>query len=82
MSEEMKHPNPCDLYLPKDYEDDLDYRQPKPIISSTETSDDEERHPHPLMFPHLTTLFLLNHLRFYKILSIWQIRLPEVIPSK
>jgi hypothetical protein len=44
MSEEIKPVSPVDLPLPKDYEDDFDYRQPKPIISSTETSDDEDRH--------------------------------------
>jgi len=43
MSEETNPVNPLDLPLPKDYEDDLDYRQPKPIISSTETSDDEDK---------------------------------------
>jgi hypothetical protein len=44
MSEKMKPVNPANLPLPKDYEEDLDYRQHKPIISSTETSDDEDRH--------------------------------------
>jgi hypothetical protein len=43
MSEETNPVNPLDLPLPKDYKDDLDYRQPKPIISSTETSDNEDK---------------------------------------
>jgi hypothetical protein len=43
MSEETNPVNPLDLPLSKDYEDDLDYRQPKPIISYTETSDDEDK---------------------------------------
>jgi hypothetical protein len=40
MSKETK--KPCDLHLPKDYKDDLDYRQPKPVINSTDTSDNDE----------------------------------------
>jgi hypothetical protein len=43
MSEETNPVNPLDLPLPKDYEDDLDNRLPKPIISSTENSDDEDK---------------------------------------
>jgi hypothetical protein len=35
--------DPAHLHLPRDYEEDFDYRQPKPIISSTDTSDDEEK---------------------------------------
>ncbi len=32
MSGEKKPLNPCDLFLPKDYEDDLQYRQTQPEI--------------------------------------------------
>ena len=41
MSGEEKPLNPCDLFLPKDYEDDLNYRQHQPEIN-TDTSDDDE----------------------------------------
>ncbi len=41
MSGEEKPLNPCDLFLPKDYEDDLQYRQTQPEIN-TDTSDDDE----------------------------------------
>ncbi len=40
MSREKKPLNPCDLFLPKDYEDDLQYRQTQPEIN-TDTSDDD-----------------------------------------
>jgi hypothetical protein len=43
MSEETKLVNPANLHLPRDYEDNLEYRQPKPIINSTDTSDDKEK---------------------------------------
>jgi hypothetical protein len=43
MSEETNSVDPADLQLPRDYEEDLDYRQPKPIISSTDTSEDEDK---------------------------------------
>jgi len=43
MSEKTKPVNPANLLLPTDYEGDFEYRQPSPIISSTETSDDEDR---------------------------------------
>ena len=42
MSGEEKPLNPCDLFLPKDYEDDLQYRQTQPEIN-TDTSDDDDR---------------------------------------
>ena len=68
MSEETNPINPADLHLPRDYEEDLDYRQPKPIINSTDTSDDEEKidlvKPHLLIIPLLITLILQIHLRF------------------
>ncbi len=41
MSGEEKPLNPRDLFLPKDYEDDLRYRETQPEIN-TDTSDDEE----------------------------------------
>ncbi len=41
MSGEKKPLNPCDLFLPKDYEDDLEYRQHQPEIN-TDTSDDDD----------------------------------------
>ncbi len=41
MSGEEKPLNPCDLFLPKDYEDDLQYRETQPEIN-TDTSDDHE----------------------------------------
>jgi hypothetical protein len=41
MSGEEKPLNPCDLFLPKDYEDDLQYRQSQPEIT-TDTSDDDD----------------------------------------
>jgi hypothetical protein len=41
MSEKTNLVNPANVPFPQDYKDNLDYRQPKPIISSTETSDDE-----------------------------------------
>jgi hypothetical protein len=41
MSEETKPINPVIQPLP--YKEDFDYIQPKPIISSTETSDDEDK---------------------------------------
>jgi len=41
MSGEKKPFNPCDLFLPKDYEDDLQYRQTQPEIN-TDTSDDDD----------------------------------------
>ena len=41
MSGEEKPLNPCDLFLPKDYENDLEYRQHQPEIN-TDTSDDED----------------------------------------
>ena len=41
MSGEKKPLNPCDLFLPKDYEDDLQYRQTQPEIN-TDTSDDDD----------------------------------------
>jgi hypothetical protein len=43
MSEETKPFNPANMHLPRDYEEDFEYRQPKPIISSKDTSDDEEK---------------------------------------
>jgi hypothetical protein len=43
MSEEKKPLNPCDLFLPKDYEDDLEYRQSKPEINTDTSDDDEDR---------------------------------------
>jgi hypothetical protein len=43
MSEETNPVNPADLYLPNDYEDDLEYRTPKPILNSTDTSEDEDK---------------------------------------
>jgi hypothetical protein len=43
MSEETNSINPADLQLPRDYEDDLDYRLPKPVINSTDTSDNEDK---------------------------------------
>jgi hypothetical protein len=43
MSQETNSVNPADLHLPRDYKDDLDYRQPKPVINSTDTSDDEDK---------------------------------------
>ncbi len=43
MSEETNSINPADLQLPRDFEDDLDYRLPKPVINSTDTSDDKDR---------------------------------------
>jgi hypothetical protein len=43
MSEKTKVVNPADLHLPRDYEDDLEYRLPPPIIHSTDTSDDEDK---------------------------------------
>ncbi len=45
MSGEEKPLNPCDLFLPKDYEDDLQYRQTQPEIN-TDTSDDDEDGQH------------------------------------
>ncbi len=39
MSEETTVIDPADLQLPTDYEDDLRYRLPPPIITSTDTSD-------------------------------------------
>ena len=41
MSGEEKPIDPRDLFLPKDYENDLDYRQHQPEIN-TDTSDDDE----------------------------------------
>jgi hypothetical protein len=41
MSGEKKPLNPCDLFLPKDYEDNLEYRQHQPEIN-TDTSDDDD----------------------------------------
>ena len=43
MSEKTNSINPADLQLPRDFEDDLDYRSPKPVINSTDTSDDEDK---------------------------------------
>jgi hypothetical protein len=43
MSEETITIDPADLHLPYDYEDDLRYRLPPPIITSTDTSDDEDK---------------------------------------
>jgi hypothetical protein len=43
MSEETITIDPADLHLPTDYEDDLRYRLPPPIITSTDTSDDEDK---------------------------------------
>ncbi len=44
MNEEMDSTHPANLLLPKDldYDNTLNYRQPKPQIDSSETSDDEE----------------------------------------
>jgi len=43
MSEETTAIDPADLQLPTDYEDDLRYRLPPPIITSTDTSDNEDK---------------------------------------
>jgi hypothetical protein len=43
MSEETTAIDPADLQLPTDYEDNLRYRLPPPIIASTDTSDDKDR---------------------------------------
>ena len=43
MSEETNSINPADLQLPRDFEDDLDYRLPEPFINSTDTSDNEDK---------------------------------------
>jgi hypothetical protein len=43
MSEETTVVDPANLHLPTDYEDDLRYRLPPPIITSTDTSDDEDK---------------------------------------
>jgi hypothetical protein len=43
MNGEGKPLNPCDLSLPKDYEDDLDYRQSQPEINTDTSDDDEDR---------------------------------------
>ncbi len=43
MSGEKKPLNPCDLFLPKDYEDDLEYRQSQPEINTDTSDDDEDR---------------------------------------
>jgi hypothetical protein len=43
MSEKTKPFNPANLPLPTDYEGDFEYRQPPPIISSKENSDNEDR---------------------------------------
>ncbi len=44
MSGEEKPLNPCDLFLPKDYEDDLGYRQQQPEINTDTSDDDEDGH--------------------------------------
>ena len=43
MSEEMITIDPADLHLPIDYKDELTYRLPPPIITSTDTSDDKDK---------------------------------------
>ncbi len=43
MSGEKKPLNPCDLFLPKDYEDDLEYRQSQPEINTDTSDDDDDR---------------------------------------
>ncbi len=43
MSGEKKPLNPCDLFLPKDYEDDLQYRQSQPEINTDTSDDDDDR---------------------------------------
>ncbi len=43
MSEETTAIDPANLHLPTDYEDDLRYRLPPHIITSTDTSDDEDK---------------------------------------
>ncbi len=43
MSGEKKPFNPCDLFLPKDYEDDLEYRQSQPEINTDTSDNDEDR---------------------------------------
>jgi hypothetical protein len=43
MSEETNSVNPADLHLPRNYEDNLDYRSPKPVFDSTDTSDNEDK---------------------------------------
>jgi hypothetical protein len=53
MSEEKKPLNPCDLFLPKDYEDNLEYRQSQPEIN-TDTSDDDDDRQNPDRQPLLT----------------------------
>jgi len=54
MTDKTDSPNPINVPLPKDleYENTLNYRQLKPIISSTETSDDEKSGENtPINFP-------------------------------
>ena len=43
MSKETTAIYPADLQLPTDYKDDLRYRLPPPIITSTDTSDNEDK---------------------------------------
>ena len=43
MSEKPEFADPASFFLPNTYEDALDYRQPRSIINSTETSDDEDK---------------------------------------
>jgi hypothetical protein len=63
MSEKTNLVNPTDLPLPKDreYKNTLEYRQPKPEISSTEMSDDEDRSGETIDPPIFT--FLEEQLR-------------------
>jgi hypothetical protein len=43
MSGEKKPLNPCDLFLPKDYKDDFEYRQSQPEITTDTSDDDDDR---------------------------------------
>ena len=61
MTDKTDSPNPINVPLPKDleYENALNYRQLKPIISSTETSDDEKSGENtPINFPTRLVIYV------------------------
>ncbi len=70
MSGEKKPLNPCDLFLPKDYEDDLEYRQSQPEIN-TDTSDDDDDRQNSRQTTPVNTIsdpLYLTRLHCYKII--------------